>query len=161
MAIDFSKEYKARFNTNLGTFEIDLFPKEAPITVNNFVFLSRDGFYDCVTFHRVIKGFMIQGGDPTGTGGGGPGYQFQDEFVDSLVFDNSGILAMANAGPGTNGSQFFITLGPTPHLNNRHTIFGTVSSGYDEVEAISLVATNPQDKPNESVVIENIEILEK
>ena len=109
------------------------------MTVNNFVFLAGDGFYNNVICHRVIPGFMIQGGDPAGTGTGGPGYKFQDEFDPSLVFDTNGILAMANAGPGTNGSQFFITVAPTPHLNGAHTIFGKVTDGQEIVAAISNV----------------------
>ena len=139
---------------------IELFPKEAPITVNNFVFLSRDGYYDGVIFHRVIQGFMIQGGDPTGTGGGGPGYKFEDEFVPTLVFDQPGYLAMANSGPRTNGSQFFITVVPTPHLNGAHTIFGRVIQGQDVADAISVVPANSSSKPLQDVVIESIEIEE-
>jgi cyclophilin family peptidyl-prolyl cis-trans isomerase len=148
----------ATINTNHGAIVIDMFPKEAPKTVNNFVTLSRDGFYDGVIFHRVIPNFMIQGGDPTGTGGGGPGYQFEDEFDRSLRFDKAGLLAMANAGPGTNGSQFFITTAPTPHLNDKHTIFGRVTQGQDVVEAISMVQRNPRDKPLNDVVIQGVQI---
>ena len=137
---------------------IELFPNDAPKTVDNFVKLSKEGFYDGVIFHRVIPNFMIQGGDPTGTGTGGPGYQFEDEFVPSLVFDTAGILAMANSGPNTNGSQFFITTVPTPHLNGKHTIFGKVSSGQDVVDAIAAVATGRNDKPVEDVVIQGVVI---
>ena len=129
---------------------------ETPKTVDNFVKLSKDGFYDGVIFHRVIKDFMIQGGDPTGTGRGGPGYQFEDEIVADLVFDSAGILAMANSGPNTNGSQFFITTVPTPHLNGRHTIFGRVTAGQDVVTAISQAAAGPNDKPLEDVVIQSV-----
>ncbi len=159
MTIDADKRYVATVNTNQGSIVIELFPKEAPKTVNNFVFLAREGYYDGVIFHRVIESFMIQGGDPTGTGGGGPGYSFEDEFVPSLVFDRSGILAMANSGPNTNGSQFFITTVPTPHLNQRHTIFGTVLEGQDVAEAISKVPSR-QDRPLSDVVIQSIEIEE-
>ncbi|HCR71097.1 MAG TPA: peptidylprolyl isomerase [Anaerolineae bacterium] len=121
---------------NGGEFKIQLFADKAPITVNNFVFLAREGFYDGTTFHRVLDGFMAQGGDPTGTGAGGPGYSFEDEFSD-LTFDREGLLAMANSGPNTNGSQFFITYAPTPHLNNLHTIFGQVIEGMDVVNALT------------------------
>ena len=138
MTIDPSKSYTATFNMEDGSeFTIKLFAEEAPRTVNNFVFLARDGYYDGVTFHRVIPGFMAQGGDPTGTGRGGPGYQFGDEFHPSLRHDKPGVLSMANAGPGTNGSQFFITFVPTPHLDNRHAVFGEVIEGMDVVNAIS------------------------
>ena len=150
----------ATIDTNHGEIVIELFPQEAPKTVNNFVTLSRDGFYDGVIFHRVIPNFMIQGGDPTGTGTGGPGYTFEDEFHPSLRFDKAGLLAMANAGPGTNGSQFFITTVPTPHLNDKHTIFGRVTQGQDVVEAISKVQRNPRDKPLEDVVIQGVQIEE-
>jgi peptidyl-prolyl cis-trans isomerase A (cyclophilin A) len=148
----------ATINTNHGAIVIDMFPKEAPKTVDNFVTLSRDGFYDGVIFHRVIPNFMIQGGDPTGTGAGGPGYKFEDEFDPSLRFDKPGLLAMANSGPDTNGSQFFITTAPTPHLNNAHTIFGKVTQGQDVVEAISRVQTGQGDKPLEDVVIQGVQI---
>jgi len=138
MSIDTTKKYFAQFvMANGGEFTIELYPDKAPLTVNSFVFLAREGFYDGLTFHRVIAGFMAQGGDPTGTGGGGPGYQFADEFVDDLRFDGAGILAMANAGPGTNGSQFFITFDVTDWLNDIHTIFGRVTEGMDVVFAIN------------------------
>src|SRR3982751_4343895 len=117
----------ATLQTNHGTIAVELFDDAAPKTVENFTKLARDGFYDGVIFHRVIPNFMIQGGDPTGTGRGGPGYQFADEFHPDLQFSKPYLLAMANAGPGTNGSQFFITVGPTPHLNRKHTIFGEVT----------------------------------
>jgi cyclophilin family peptidyl-prolyl cis-trans isomerase len=127
MQIDSSKKYIAHFKTSKGEFEIELFAKEAPITVNNFVFLARDGFYDGLTFHRVISNFMIQGGDPDGRGTGGPGYKWNDEpSALNLKHDSAGILSMANAGPNTNGSQFFITHLPTPHLNGKHAVFGRV-----------------------------------
>ena len=131
----------ATINTNKGTIVVELFDDQTPVTVGNFVKLSNDGFYNGVIFHRVIKDFMIQGGDPTGTGTGGPGYQFQDEIVSGLSFDKPGLLAMANAGPNTNGSQFFITTVPTPWLTGKHTIFGEVTEGQDVVVAISEAAT--------------------
>jgi len=136
MQIDPKKQYKARMETDKGTMVIELFAGKTPMTVNNFVFLSREGFYDGVIFHRVINDFMVQGGDPTGTGRGGPGYRFGDEFDSSLKHDKQGILSMANAGPGTNGSQFFITHGPTPHLNGKHTVFGQVVEGLDVLMSI-------------------------
>ena len=138
MAIDPEKSYTATFAMENGTeFKISLFADKAPKTVNNFVFLARDGFYDGVTFHRVIPGFMAQGGDPTGTGRGGPGYRFEDEFHPDLRHDRPGILSMANAGPNTNGSQFFITFVPTPHLDGAHAVFGEVVEGMDVVNAIT------------------------
>jgi peptidyl-prolyl cis-trans isomerase B (cyclophilin B) len=136
MEIDPNKSYTATISTNKGDIELDLHAKEAPKTVNNFVFLARQGFYDGVTFHRVISNFMIQGGDPTGTGRGGPGYRFEDEFKGNPHTHETGTLSMANTGPGTNGSQFFITHAPQPHLNGRHTVFGQVTSGMDVVNAI-------------------------
>ena len=136
MQIDPKKKYKAHMKTDKGTMVIELFASETPMTVNNFVFLSREGFYDGVIFHRVIDNFMVQGGDPTGTGRGGPGYKFGDEFDASLKHDKQGILSMANAGPGTNGSQFFITHGPTPHLNGKHTVFGQIVEGLDVLMSI-------------------------
>ena len=160
ITIDQQKRYVAKVCTNKGAIVIELFAKETPRTVNNFVTLARDGYYDGVVFHRVIKGFMIQGGDPTGTGAGGPGYSFEDEIVPSLVFDRPGLLAMANSGGGnTNGSQFFITLVPTPHLNGAHTIFGRVTEGQEVVDAIVSVKT-AGDRPVDNVVIDTIEIQE-
>ena len=160
MSIDVTAGYTATIHTNYGSFKVVLLPSQAPIAVNNFVFLSRDGFYDGVTFHRVIEGFMIQGGDPTGAGAGGPGYQFQDEIVEGLIFDSPGKLAMANAGAGTstNGSQFFVTTVPAPHLNGAHTIFGEVMEGQDVVNAISRVETDGRDRPLQPAVIESISI---
>ena len=147
MTIDTSKQYFATFKmAKGGEFVIQLYADKAPITVNSFVFLAREGFYNGVTFHRVIDGFMAQGGDPTGTGGGGPGYSFEDEFNSDLVFDKEGVLAMANSGPNTNGSQFFITYGPTLHLNNLHTIFGQVTEGMDVVN--SLTRRDPNQYPD-------------
>ncbi|WP_420643722.1 peptidylprolyl isomerase [Candidatus Leptofilum sp.] len=136
MQIDPKKSYAVSMETNKGTIEIELFADAAPVTVNNFVFLSREGFYDGVSFHRVISNFVIQGGDPTGTGRGGPGYRFQDEFAGNPHKHGTGYLSMANAGPGTNGSQFFITHSPQPHLDGRHTVFGKVTSGMDVVNSI-------------------------
>lgn len=138
MKIDAEKNYKVIMETTKGTIEIKLYPEYAPITVNNYVFLIQEGYYDGVTFHRVIPNFMIQGGDPTGTGRGGPGYRFEDEFSGNPLKHETGVLSMANAGPGTNGSQFFITHSPQPHLNGRHTVFGAVSNegGMDVVNAI-------------------------
>jgi peptidyl-prolyl cis-trans isomerase A (cyclophilin A) len=169
-----AEELYATLQTSKGDVRIRLFPNHAPKTVANFVGLS-DGskawkdpetgqtvegraLYDGTVFHRVIDGFMIQGGDPLGSGRGGPGYQFQDEFHPELVFDRPYLLAMANAGPGTNGSQFFITVGPTPHLNRRHTIFGEVVSGQDVVDAIATASTDRSDRPVEDVVIQCIAI---
>ena len=136
MEIDSKKKYQATIETSKGTMVLDLHAAEAPVTVNNFVFLARQGFYDGVTFHRVIANFMIQGGDPTGSGRGGPGYRFQDEFEGNPHRHGTGTLSMANAGPGTNGSQFFITHAPQPHLDNKHTVFGQIASGMDVVNAI-------------------------
>ena len=137
MSLDSSKSYTATIETDRGTIVIDLLDKEAPQTVNNFVFLANEGFYDGLKFHRVIGDFMIQGGDPTGTGTGGPGYKWKDE-PSALQQKHSGpgTLSMANAGPNTNGSQFFITHGATPHLNGKHAVFGRVTSGQDVVDAI-------------------------
>jgi peptidyl-prolyl cis-trans isomerase A (cyclophilin A) len=164
----------ATFITNMGNFTVELMPEHAPNAVENFVGLAtgkkewrdpRDGasklepLYPGTIFHRVIDGFMIQGGDPTGTGTGGPGYRFDDECPpEAPTFNQAGRLAMANAGPGTNGSQFFVTVAETPWLNGRHTIFGQVTHGHDVVEAISKLRAGPQDRPVEDVVIERIEI---
>jgi peptidyl-prolyl cis-trans isomerase B (cyclophilin B) len=136
LQIDPAKTYRATLTTDRGDIVLDLHPQHAPQTVNNFVFLAKEGFYDGVTFHRVIADFMIQGGDPTGTGRGGPGYQFADEFAGNPLRHGRGVISMANAGPNTNGSQFFITHTPQPHLDNRHTVFGEVVEGMDVVDAI-------------------------
>ena len=136
MTLDVNKNFKATFNTSRGEIVCELFAKEAPKTVNNFVFLARDKFYDGTVFHRVIPNFMIQGGDPTATGTGGPGYKFEDEFKGNPHKHQVGTLSMANAGPNTNGSQFFITHVPTNWLDGKHTVFGKVSSGQDVVNAI-------------------------
>jgi len=138
MVIDPKKKYTATFRLDKGDIVVELFADKAPRTVNNFVFLARDGFYNGVTFHRVIADFMAQGGDPTGTGRGGPGYTFADEFHPGLKHSKAGILSMANAGPNTNGSQFFITLAPTPHLDGRHSVFGQVVKGMEVLKSISL-----------------------
>ncbi|MEO9330241.1 peptidylprolyl isomerase [Gordonia aurantiaca] len=170
-----TQKSSAVIRTNRGDIKVELFPNHAPKTVDNFVGLAEGTkeysrpnasggnsgpFYDGSVFHRVIAGFMIQGGDPTGTGMGGPGYQFADEFHPELQFDRPYLLAMANAGPGTNGSQFFITVGPTPHLNRRHTIFGEVTDPASQqvVDAIANTATDRQDRPLDAVVIEKIEV---
>lgn len=136
MQIDPGKPYRITMETGRGTIELELYPQHAPKTVNNFVFLVRQGFYDGVTFHRVIGDFMIQGGDPTGTGRGGPGYRFEDECEGNPLLHDSKVISMANAGPDTNGSQFFITHCPQPHLNGRHTVFGKVVGGHEVVDAI-------------------------
>ena len=136
MQIDTSKKYMAEIETNKGVIELELFPKHAPKTVNNFVFLAGKGFYDGISFHRVIGNFMIQGGDPTGTGAGGPGYSFEDEVEDNPLTHETGVISMANAGPNTNGSQFFITHSPQPHLNGKHTVFGKVVGSQNVVDSI-------------------------
>jgi peptidyl-prolyl cis-trans isomerase B (cyclophilin B) len=136
MIIDPDRSYSATMETDRGDIVVNLYPEHAPLTVNNFVFLSREGFYDGVAFHRVIPDFMIQGGDPTGTGRGGPGYRFEDELKDNPLRHETGSLSMANAGPNTNGSQFFVTHSPQPHLDGKHTVFGRVTSGQDVVDSI-------------------------
>ena len=163
----------AHFDTTEGSFTVRLFDKEAPKTVDNFVGLAagtkewkdpatgqprKSPFYDGIVFHRVINGFMIQGGDPLGQGTGGPGYKFGDEFHPTRRHERAGILSMANAGPNTNGSQFFITLGPTPHLDNRHSVFGEVVKGLDVVQRIGNVPTGPQDRPLKPVVMNHVTI---
>ena len=148
----------ATLHTNHGVIDVEFFDEDAPKTVENFRKLAGDSFYDGVVFHRVIKDFMIQGGDPTGTGSGGPGYTFEDEFNQHKVI--RGALAMANSGPNTNGSQFFIvTADATPWLDGKHTVFGRVTDGMDVVDAISAVDRDARDKPNEDVVIERVEVL--
>jgi peptidyl-prolyl cis-trans isomerase B (cyclophilin B) len=147
----------ATLHTNHGAITVELFDEDAPKTVENFRKLAADGFYDAVIFHRVIPDFMIQGGDPTGTGSGGPGYTFEDEFNDHPVA--RGALAMANAGPNTNGSQFFIvTADACPWLDGKHTVFGQVTDGMDAVDAISQLETDPGDRPRDEVVIERIDL---
>jgi cyclophilin family peptidyl-prolyl cis-trans isomerase len=158
MTIDPKKKYTATFKTEKGDFVVELYADKAPQTVNNFVFLARDKFYDGVTFHRVIRDFMAQGGDPTGSGAGGPGYKFGDEFHPSLRHNAAGILSMANAGPGTNGSQFFITHGPTPHLDNKHSVFGKVIQGMDVL--LSIPDRDPGRATQPGTKINTIEISE-
>ena len=146
----------AHFQTTEGDFRIELEEEKAPRTTKNFIDLAEKGFYDGVIFHRVIDGFMIQGGDPTGTGRGGPGYTIPDEFHPELRHDDEGVLSMANAGPNTGGSQFFITLAATPWLDNRHAVFGKVIEGMDVVRKIGKVATGRADRPLEDVVMEKV-----
>jgi cyclophilin family peptidyl-prolyl cis-trans isomerase len=163
----------AHFDTTLGQFTVELFDTKVPKTVANFTGLAegtkewkhpktlqmhKTPYYDGIVFHRVIDRFMIQGGDPLGVGHGGPGYQFEDEFHPDLRHDRAGILSMANAGPGTNGSQFFITLGPTPHLDRKHSVFGVVVKGMDVVEKIGKVKTGPNDRPVTPVVMNKVTI---
>ena len=154
-------ETYAKFETTLGNFTIELFEEQTPKTVANFVTLTEKKFYDGVLFHRVIDGFMLQGGDPTGTGRGGPGYQFADEFRPDLRHTSEGILSMANAGPNTNGSQFFITLAPTPHLDGRHTVFGKVVEGMDIVKKIGKTPVNPGDRPVTDIAMNRVTIERK
>jgi peptidyl-prolyl cis-trans isomerase A (cyclophilin A) len=166
----------AHFDTTLGTFTVELFESKTPKTVANFVGLaegskewkhpktgekSKKPYFDGIIFHRIIPGFVIQGGDPLGQGYGGPGYQFEDEFHPDLRHDRTGILSMANAGPNTNGSQFFITLGPTPHLDRRHSVFGAVVDGLDVIEKIGKVKTDPSDRPVVPVVMNKVTIERK
>jgi cyclophilin family peptidyl-prolyl cis-trans isomerase len=148
-----------RIDTTLGTIEAQLYGERAPKTVNNFITLARQGFYDGIIFHRVIPGFMIQTGDPNGTGTGGPGYAFEDEFHSDLKHDQPGILSMANSGPNTNGSQFFITTAPTPWLDNKHSVFGVVTEGLDVVTAIVNADRDSRDKPINDIRMEHVEVL--
>ena len=157
-ALDLSKSYSARFKTERGEIVCELFAADAPMTVENFTNLARAGFYDGTTFHRVIPGFMAQGGDPTGTGTGGPGYSFRDELSAKRSHDGPGVLSMANAGPNTNGSQFFLTFAATPHLDGRHTVFGRVTSGMDVLRSIRERDPMRDQKPGD--LIETIEIEE-
>lgn len=155
-ALERNQDYYATIYTERGPIKLKLFAEEAPTTVNNFVFLAQQGFYNGTTFHRVIKNFMVQGGDPTGTGTGGPGYTIKDEFHPKLRHNKAGILSMANAGANTGGSQFFITHGPTPHLDNRHAVFGEVVEGLDNLMAIRERDPGRDPKPGDK--IERIEI---
>jgi cyclophilin family peptidyl-prolyl cis-trans isomerase len=160
MQIDPHKKYMAVLHTAKGNISIDLFAAQAPTTVNNFVFLAREGFYNNTTFHRVIHGFMVQGGDPTGSGRGGPGYRFNDEpGALALKHDSAGILSMANAGPNTNGSQFFITYGPQPHLNGKHGVFGKVTSGLEVLRSIRERDPQTDRQPGDALV--TVDIIEQ
>ncbi len=156
MALEPNTDYFATFHTNRGAIKVKLFAAEAPLTVNNFVFLAQQGFYNGTTFHRVIKNFMVQGGDPTGTGTGGPGYKIKDEFHPQLRHSKGGILSMANAGANTGGSQFFITHTATPHLDGRHAVFGEVVEGMENVMAIRERDPQRDNKPGDT--IERVEI---
>jgi len=156
--IDTNKKYSATLDTSKGKIVCELFAKDAPKTVNNFVFLAREGFYDGTVFHRVIPNFMIQGGDPTATGTGGPGYRFEDETRGNPNKHKVGTLSMANAGPNTNGSQFFITVAATPWLDNRHSIFGEVAEGYDVVQKISQAPRGAQDRPLKEIKLISVKI---
>jgi len=160
MQIDPEKRYTAVLETSCGRIELELFPAETPVTVNNFVFLAREGFYDGLTFHRIVPDFVVQGGDPNGDGSGGPGYEFEDEIVKDLKFSEPFLLAMANSGKDTNGSQFFITTGEPKHLNGLHTIFGRVTEGKDAVKAIEAVG-QPDGTPSRTVYIERVTIEER
>lgn len=159
LIIDVKKTYHAVMKTDVGDMKIKLFADKTPVTVNNFVFLSREGYYNGTIFHRVIDNFMVQGGDPTGTGRGGPGYNFRDEFDESLKHDKRGILSMANAGPGTNGSQFFITHGATPWLDGKHSVFGELVEGEDIL--MSIPARDPNMINSPAVKIITVEIIEE
>lgn len=154
-----SENRKIRFTTNKGEFIVEMFEDKAPKTTKNFIELTEKGFYNGVVFHRVIDGFMIQGGDPTGTGMGGPGYKIDDEFGEGLQHDDEGVLSMANAGPNTGGSQFFITLAPTSWLNGHHAIFGKVVEGMDIVRLIGVVPTDFRDRPKDPVIMETVEVI--
>lgn len=154
-----SENRKIKFTTNKGVFVAEMFEDKAPLTTKNFIELVEKGFYDGIIFHRVIDGFMIQGGDPTGSGMGGPGYKIKDELGEGLKHDDEGILSMANAGPNTGGSQFFITLAPTPWLNGHHAIFGKVVEGMDVVRLIGVVPTDFRDRPREAVTMEKVEVV--
>jgi cyclophilin family peptidyl-prolyl cis-trans isomerase len=159
MIIDTSKKYTATISTEKGDIVLELFADKTPLTVNNFVFLAREGFYDNTIFHRVIADFMAQGGDPTGTGTGGPGYRFTDEFHPSLKHDKPGIFSMANAGPGTNGSQFFITHVPTPWLNGKHSVFGQVTLGMDVL--LSIPPRDPKNSASPAIKLKKVTIQEE
>ena len=159
MAIDPKKKYSATIHTDKGDILIDLFADKVPVTVNNFVFLAKQGYYDGAIFHRVIADFMAQAGDPTGTGMGGPGYNFKDEFHPSLRHSKPGILSMANAGPNTNGSQFFLTHIPTPWLDNKHSVFGEVKGGMDVL--LSIPPRDPGRRDSPAVTLLSIDITEQ
>lgn len=159
IAIDPAKKYAAVISTDKGEITIELYADKVPNTVNNFVFLARAGYYDGTYFHRVIPSFMVQGGDPTGTGSGGPGYRFEDEFDASLRHDKPGVLSMANAGPGTNGSQFFLTHVATPHLDDKHTVFGQIVAGLDVLMSIPEREPSKTDSPY--VTLQSVTISEE
>lgn len=159
IAIDPAKKYAAVISTDKGEITIELYADKVPNTVNNFVFLARAGYYDGTYFHRVISSFMVQGGDPTGTGSGGPGYRFEDEFDASLRHDQPGVLSMANAGPGTNGSQFFLTHVATPHLDDKHTVFGQIVAGLDVLMSIPEREPSKTDSPY--VTLQSVTISEE
>ncbi len=154
-----SENRKVKFTTNKGVFVAEMYEDKAPLTTKNFIELVEKGVYDGIFFHRVIDGFMIQGGDPTGTGMGGPGYTIKDEFGEGLKHDDEGILSMANAGPHTGGSQFFITLAKTPWLNGHHAIFGKVVEGMNVVRVIGMSKTDFRDRPREEIVMEKVEVV--
>ena len=154
-----SENRQIRFKTNMGELVAEMFEDKAPKTTENFISLVEKKFYDGIIFHRVIDGFMIQGGDPTGTGMGGPGYKIADEFGEGLTHDDEGYFSMANAGPNTGGSQFFITLAPTPWLNGHHAIFGRVVEGMDVVRKIGVTKTDFRDRPLEDVKMETVEVI--
>jgi cyclophilin family peptidyl-prolyl cis-trans isomerase len=161
MTIDPKKKYQAVMHTERGDIKIDLFADRAPITVNNFVFLARDGFYDGTTFHRVIPNFMVQGGDPEGSGRGGPGYKWNDEkSALAIPHDSAGVFSMANAGANTNGSQFFITHGPTPHLNGKHAVFGKVADADSLKVLMSIRERDPQRDPKPGDKLNSVDIIE-
>ena len=159
MVIDPKKKFTAVLNTDNGEMKIELFADKTPKTVNNFVFLAREGFYDNTIFHRVIPDFMVQGGDPEGTGGGGPGYRFEDEFHSNLKHDKRGVLSMANAGPNTNGSQFFITHVATPWLDNKHSVFGQLIEGEDMF--MSIPERDPKEVDKPAVILKSVTIIEE
>ncbi len=154
-----SENRKIKFTTNKGVFVAEMFEDKAPLTTKNFIDLTEKGFYNGIIFHRVIDGFMIQGGDPSGTGMGGPGYRIRDEFGEGLKHDDEGVLSMANAGPNTGGSQFFITLAPTPWLDGHHAIFGKIVEGMDVVRLIGVAPTDFRDRPREAIVMEKVEVV--
>ncbi len=161
MVIDTKKKYTAIFHTERGDMKVELYADRAPKTVNNFVFLARDGFYDGTNFHRVIKNFMVQGGDPLGTGTGGPGYKWPDEASAlQLKHDGAGVLSMANAGANTNGSQFFITHGPTPHLNGKHAVFGRITDADSLKVLMAIRERDPGNDPKPGDVLKSVEIVE-
>jgi peptidyl-prolyl cis-trans isomerase B (cyclophilin B) len=161
MQLDLKKSYRVVMRTSCGEVTLQLFDDRTPETVNNFLFLVRKGFYDGLTFHRIVRDFVVQGGDPQGDGSGGPGYQFEDEIVKGLKFDSIGLLAMANSGPDTNGSQFFITTGDAANLNGKHTIFGTVLEGMDVVSRLNTLDVDENSKPKQTAYIEEITIIQK